>query len=217
MQRINWGGDNKLIYKYMENKSYALPELLYAHNSLEPFVSEEQLKIHHEKHHATYVKTANQILEKIAKARTDNTELDMRAELKALSFNVGGHILHSLFWESMTPSGQTNEEMKKRITEEFGSWERFKSEFSQTASSVEGSGWAALICAPETGQLLLMQIEKHNVSVIPQSDIILVLDVFEHAYYLDYKNDRAKFIEAFWSVIDWNKVNERLKNIESKV
>lgn len=201
----------------MENKSYALPDLPYAYNSLEPFISEEQLKIHHEKHHAAYVKTANQILEKITKARTDGVELDMKAELKALSFNIGGHVLHALFWESMTPGGQTNEEIKKRIAEEFGSWERFKSEFSQTASSVEGSGWAALVCAPETGQLLLMQIEKHNVSVIPQNDIILVLDVFEHAYYLDYKNDRAKFIESFWGIVDWNKVNERLKNIENKV
>lgn len=196
------------------NKFYALPKLAYGYKDLEPYISEQQLMIHHQKHHQSYVNGANAILEKIDKARKENTELDMKSTLKELSFNIGGHLLHSLFWENLTPEGQGNREpegtLADLIKNEFGSFERFKKEFSQTALSVEGSGWAALTLCKQTQRLIPMQIEKHNVNIYPDCKILMVLDVFEHAYYLDYKNERAKFIEAFWNIVNWDAIAIRL-------
>lgn len=197
------------------NKIYTLPGLSYAYKDLEPYISEQQLTIHHQKHHQAYVNSANAILEKMDKAREENADLDLKSTLKELSFNIGGHLLHSLFWENLAPKDETAGEPKgvlaDLIKKEFGSFERFKKEFSQTASSVEGSGWAALTFSPETKKLMLMQIEKHNTNVYPGLKILMVLDVFEHAYYLDYKNERAKFIEAFWNIVNWDKIAERIK------
>ena len=102
-------------------------------------------------------------------------------------------------------------DLTELIKNEFGSLERFKKEFNQAVFSVEGSGWAALAFCPKTQRLMIMQIEKHNVNVYPTLKILMVLDVFEHAYYLDYKNERAKFIEAFWNIVNWEEIVKRLK------
>ena len=103
--------------------------------------------------------------------------------------------------------------IKKIIDEEYGSLDRFKKLFSQTAASAEGSGWAALTYCRKTNRPIIMQVEKHNINIYPAFKIIMVLDVWEHAYYLDYKNDRVKFIEAFWNIVNWNEINKRLENI----
>ncbi|NOQ37994.1 superoxide dismutase [archaeon] len=194
---------------------YSMPDLPFGYKDLEPHISEEQLRIHHTKHHQAYVNTSNAILEKIDKARKDGTGLDMKSTLKDLSFNLGGHILHSLFWNSLAPAGKggdiSEDLIGTQIIRGFGSHDRFKEEFTKAALSTEGSGWAALALCPETERLMIMQIEKHNTNIYPQFRILLVLDVFEHAYYLDYKNDRAKYIENFWSIVNWNRVNERLE------
>ena len=200
-----------------DKKLYSLPELPYAYNALEPFISETQLRLHHDKHHAAYVNGANAILERLDKARQAGTDVDMKATLKELSFQAGGHVLHLLFWQNLAPvakavkepSGDLAEVLKK----EFGSFERFKKEFSAAAASTEGSGWAALAWCGLTGRLLIMQIEKHNVNVYPHLRILMVLDVWEHAYYLDYKNERPKFVEAFWNIVNWDEVNKRLEAI----
>jgi len=197
-------------------KNYQLPELPYAYNELAPYISEEQLKLHHDKHHLAYVNGANAIFEKLTKARMEKSDLDMKATLKELSFHIGGHILHSIFWQNLAPvskggGGQPTGELAEKINLEFNDFERFKKEFSQTALSVEGSGWAGLIYEPENDRLLIMQIEKHNVNIFSQAKILLVLDVWEHAYYLDYKNERAKFIEAFWNLVNWSEVEKNLK------
>jgi Fe-Mn family superoxide dismutase len=198
-----------------DTKLYSLPELPYAYNALEPQISEAQLRLHHDKHHAAYVNGANAILEKLDKARPAGTDVDMKATLKELSFQVGGHNLHSLFWKNLAPANKTCKEpggaLADALKKEFGSIERFKKEFTAAANSTEGSGWAALAWCSHTQRLLLMQIEKHNVNVIPTYKILLVLDVWEHAYYLDYKNERAKFTEAFWSIVNWVEVNVRLE------
>jgi Fe-Mn family superoxide dismutase len=200
-----------------DKKFYSLPELPYAYNALEPFISETQLQIHHDKHHAAYVKGANAILEKLDLARQAGSEVDMKATLKELSFQAGGHILHSLFWQNLAPAAKAGKEpggaVADALKEEFGSFERFKKEFSAAAASTEGSGWAALARCGMTGRLLIMQIEKHNVNVYPMLRILMVLDVWEHAYYLDYKNERPKFVEAFWNIVDWDEVNRRLEAI----
>jgi Fe-Mn family superoxide dismutase len=195
------------------SRFYELPKLEYDYKALAPYMSEEQLRIHHEKHHQAYVTGSNGILQKLDKARKENAELDMRSTLKELSFNIGGHVLHSLFWGNLAPaskgSGKPNGAIAETISKEFGGFDRFKSEFTKTAATVEGSGWAALTYCKHTGRPLIMQIEKHNTNVYPKFPILMVLDVFEHAYYIDYKNDRAKFIEAFWNIINWNEVNKR--------
>ena len=202
----------------MSNKKmYSLPQLPYAYNALEPFISEAQLLLHHDKHHAAYVNSANAILERLDKARQAGADVDMKATLKELSFQVGGHVLHDLFWRNLTPAGKAGNEpggtLAQALKDEFGSFERFKKEFSAAASSTEGSGWAALAWCGMTGRLLIMQIEKHNVNVFPHLRILMVLDVWEHAYYLDYKNERPKFVEAFWNIVNWDEVEKRLEAI----
>ena len=199
----------------MEEKLYSLPQLKYAYNELAPYMSEQQLTIHHQKHHQAYVNGANTILQKLDKARKENAELDTKSTLKELSFNIGGHLLHSLFWGNLAPpnkgGGKPGGTLGTALEEEFGGFDRFKKEFSQAASSVEGSGWAALTLCRQTGRPIIMQVEKHNTNVYPMFRILMVLDVFEHAYYLDYKNDRGKFVEAFWSIVNWDEVNKRLE------
>jgi Fe-Mn family superoxide dismutase len=203
-----------------QSKLYVLPKLPYDYKDLAPHMSEEQLRIHHDKHHLAYVNGANNILQKLDNARKENTDLDMKATLKELSFNIGGHILHSLFWENLAPAGKGGGKpagvLGEWLNKEFLSFERFKKEFTQAAQSVEGSGWAALSRCKQTNRPIIMQVEKHNTNVYPTFQILMVLDVFEHAYYIDYKNDRAKFIEAFWNIANWNEVNRRLEQTLKK-
>jgi Fe-Mn family superoxide dismutase len=198
-----------------ENKFYVLPKLPYDYKDLAPYMSEEQLRIHHSKHHQAYVNGANAILQKLDKARKEGTDLDVKSTLKELSWNIGGHLLHSLFWGNLAPAGKGGGKpggvLGDAIEREFGSLERFKKEFTQAAVSVEGSGWAALTFCRQTNRPIIMQIEKHNTNVYPMFQILMVLDVFEHAYYIDYKNERAKFVEAFWNIVNWDGVNKRLE------
>jgi len=199
------------------NKFYVLPKLPYDYKDLIPYVSEEQMRIHHTKHHQAYVNGANAILQKLDNARKENADLDIKSTLKELSFNIGGHVLHSLFWGNLAPTGKGGGKpsgiLSDVIEKEFRSFERFKKEFSQAAVSVEGSGWAALSFCRQTNRPLITQIEKHNNNAYPMFRILMVLDVFEHAYYIDYKNERAKFVEAFWNIVNWDAVNKRLEEL----
>jgi Fe-Mn family superoxide dismutase len=200
----------------MEERLYSLPQLKYTYSELAPYMSEQQLTIHHQKHHQAYVNGANAILQKLDKARKENAELDIKSTLKELSFNIGGHLLHSSFWGNLAPpnkggGGKPGGTLGTALDREFGSFDRFKKEFSQAASSVEGSGWAALTLCRQTGRPIIMQVEKHNTNVYPTFRILMVLDVFEHAYYLDYKNDRGKFVEAFWNIANWDEIGKRLE------
>jgi superoxide dismutase, Fe-Mn family len=202
-------------------KGYTLPHLPYGYKALAPYISEVQLTLHHQKHHQAYVTGANAILEKLDKARKENADLDMKALLKELSFHLGGFRLHNMFWENLAPSGVggggiPKDTLAAAINEEFGTFERFKKEFTQTASSVEGSGWAVLTYCMNTGRLMMMQVEKHNVNLIPGYRILMALDLWEHAYYLDYKNDRAKFIDAFWHLVNWDAVDARFVTHQKK-
>jgi len=196
---------------------YTLPKLPYGYKDLEPQMSEEQLRIHHTKHHQAYVNGANAVFQRLDKARKENADLEVKSALKELSFNIGGHLLHSLFWDNLAPSGKGSGKpsgtLGGTIEREFGSFDRFRKEFAQAAVSVEGSGWAALTLCKQTNRPLVMQIEKHNINVYPTFEILMVLDVFEHAYYIDYKNERAKFVEAFWNIVNWNEVNKRLERL----
>jgi Fe-Mn family superoxide dismutase len=183
-------------------EKYNLSNLPYGYKDLEPYISEELLTLHHTKHHAAYVNNANALIDK------------GQTYTKQFSFNVGGYILHQMFWNNMKPKGggELSGAFLKKITEDFGSFEKFKTDFTETAKSVEGSGWAALVWHKEHGSLNIIQIEKHNANLYPDQIILLVLDVWEHAYYLDYKNDRAKFIENWWNIVNWQEVEKRFNS-----
>lgn len=198
---------------------YKLPELPYGYKDLEPYISEEQLTIHHQKHHLAYVNGANAILDKLEKARQEGTDIDIKAALKELSFNIGGHLLHSLFWTNLAPAekgggGEPTGALAEAINQEFGSFARFKKEFTQAGLTVEGSGWVALTYDTLTKRLLIMQIEKHNVNIYPTFPVLLIIDVFEHAYYIDYKNNRAQFLENVWNIINWTEVEKRFNEVK---
>ena len=206
----------------MENtRLYALNPLPYTYSALAPYISEDQLTLHHTKHHQAYVTGANAIFEKFDKARKERADFDIKATAKELSFHIGGNNLHNLFWQNLAPAGKGGGgapagELAKAIDAEFGGFDRFKSEFTTAATSVEGSGWAALSYCNGTGRPLIMQIEKHNVNLFPGYPVLMVLDVWEHAYYLDYRNDRVKFVGAFWNIVRWDEVAKRLAAIEKK-
>jgi superoxide dismutase, Fe-Mn family len=197
----------------MEKKFYELPALPYGYKDLEPYISAEQLKIHHDKHHQAYVDGANALLKKFDSR--DSEEFDVKAVAKELSFHVGGFVLHKLFWKNMGPAekcgGEPTGKIAEYIKKDYGSFERFKKEFTQTAVGAEGSGWAALTLCKRTDRIFIMQIEKHNVNVIPGFRIMMVLDVWEHAYYLDYQNRRPEFVDAFWNIVNWDEVNKRVE------
>lgn len=197
-------------------EKYNLPKLPYDYDALEPFMSKDVLTLHHTKHHQAYVNSANDLITKLEEGRKSGAELDFKSISKALSFNVAGHILHETFWKVMAPQNSGKSVIEKnapklleQINNDFGSWERFKKEFSETAKSVEGSGWALLTWHKEHGNLNIIQIEKHNVNFYPEQKILLCLDVWEHSYYLDYKNDRAKFVENWWNIVNWQEVEKR--------
>ncbi|MFA7141714.1 MAG: superoxide dismutase [Candidatus Paceibacterota bacterium] len=188
----------------MQNNFYTLEKLPYNYSDLEPFISKEQLTIHYEKHHSSYVNNANEILKK-----------GQFGDSKKLSFNIGGHKLHSLFWKNMiSPQKQKiPDEIIKILENEFSSFEKFKEEFLNLALLTEGSSWVALVFDKDIKKLLLMQIEKHNLNIYPEFNILLVLDLWEHAYYIDYKNEKKKFVEAFFNVINFEEVLKRYKKL----
>jgi Fe-Mn family superoxide dismutase len=196
-------------------KKFELPSLPYAYDALQPFISKELMTLHHDKHHLAYVNGANVASEKLEKSRKGEIEIDVKSVLKDFSFNFAGHVLHSLFWLSMGPNrgGIPKGRIAEQINKDFGSFDAFKKEFSAAARTVEGSGWALLAFDAETKQLFVLQIEKHNVLMVAGLKPLLVLDVFEHAYYLDYKNDRAKYVENWWNVANWDAVGKTFSEI----
>lgn len=194
----------------MQINTYTLPELPYNYDGLEPIISEAQLKVHHNKHHQAYVNAANLILKKFSLEMSEEEKKDAARDL---SFNLGGHILHSLFWPTMAPGGRGGEPGRlvlKSLKKDFGGLEKFRDLFSKNAISVQGSGWSALSYDQNIDRLLITQIEKHSLNLYPTLPIIMVLDVWEHAYYLDYQSNRADFIEGFWKIVNWNEVENRL-------
>ncbi len=203
-------------------RTFTLPKLPYDYNALAPYMSEAQLRLHHDKHHQKYVNDANALLKNIDENMKEPTKLDywisfgyIKALAKELAFNVGGHMLHSIFWENMAPAGKggggpPGGAIADVINKEFGSFDAFKKVFSAAATSTEGSGWAALAMHQCIERPFIMQIEKHNVNLFPNFQILMAIDVWEHAYYVDYKNERPKFVEAFWNIINWDRVNKNL-------
>ncbi|HLC39850.1 MAG TPA: superoxide dismutase [archaeon] len=196
-------------------KKFELPPLPYAYDALEPHISKEIMTLHHDKHHQAYVNGANAALEKLEKSRKGEMEIDYKATARDLSFNLAGHNLHAMFWPNMGPNkgGTPGGKIADQINKDFSSFTAFAKEFSSVAKTVEGNGWAVLAFDVSTQQLFVVQLEKHNVAAIPGLRPVLVLDVWEHAYYLDYKNDRAKYVDTWWNVVNWDDVEKRFAEV----
>ncbi|PWA13320.1 superoxide dismutase [Pueribacillus theae] len=195
---------------------YELPELPYAANALEPHIDEETMKIHHGRHHNTYVTNLNNALEGHDDLASKSVE-ELVANLDAVPENIrtavrnngGGHANHSFFWQILSPNGggQPSGELAEAINNKFGSFDKFKEEFAAAATGRFGSGWAWLVV--NNGQLEVMSTPNQDTPLMEGKTPILGLDVWEHAYYLKYQNKRPDYINAFWNVVNWDEVAKR--------
>jgi len=194
---------------------YELPELPYGYDALEPQLSRELLELHHDAHHAAYVKGANETLDKLEDARRDMAFEHIGQLEKNLAFNVAGHVLHSLLWKNLAPGGgdPPNGAVAAALEQDFGSFDAFKAQLTAAASSVQGSGWAALSWEPLAGRLLVEQVYDHQGNTGNATVPILVVDMWEHAYYLQFRNKKAEWLEAFWQLVNWTDVEQRLTKV----
>jgi len=193
---------------------YTLPDLGYDFGALEPHISGKILELHHGKHHAAYVKGANETLEQLDEARAKEDFSRLAALEKALAFNLSGHVLHSIFWRNMAPKGESRPsgELAQAIAGDFGSYESFRRQMSSVAGSIMGSGWAALVWEPLGQRLLVTQIYDHQSNLSQSGVPIMVIDAWEHAYYLQYQNRKTEFFEAIWNVWNWQDIGERYRS-----
>jgi Fe-Mn family superoxide dismutase len=192
---------------------HELPDLPYDYSALEPFLSEEILHIHHDKHHAGYVKALNEAERKVRAAQMAGDFADVQALCAALAFNYSGHVLHSLLWTNMSPEGgvEPEGELVELIDRDFGDLGTLRKQFIAAANAVQGSGWGVLAWQPLGRQLVVLQAEKHQNLAQWGATPLLVLDVWEHAYYLQYENRRTEYTARFFDVIDWSDVADRLE------
>lgn len=198
--------------------THTLPELPYPYESLEPYYDEQTVRLHHDIHHKGYVDGLNNAEAKLAEAREKGDFALIKHWARELAFHGSGHILHTMFWENMKPDGGGDAvgPIADAINKEFGSFAIFKKQFTAAAVAVEGSGWAILCWNPVFAKLEILQTEKHQDltqwGVVP----LLVVDVWEHAYYLKYQNKRAAFVEAWWNLVNWEDVNRRWSDLANK-
>lgn len=196
---------------------YSLPPLPYANDALEPHLKREILELHHDKHHAAYVKGANDALDSLAEARKSGNFGHIGQLEKNLAFNLSGHVLHSLFWKNMTPDGggTPSGALGAAIDRDFGSFDAFKAQLTSAAASVQGSGWGALAWDPVGKRLVIEQVHDHQSNLGNGALPILVVDMWEHAYYLQYQNRKAEWLENFWELVNWRDVAERLGKVQT--
>lgn len=191
---------------------YKLPDLDYDYSALEPYISGEIMELHHDKHHAAYVKGANTALEQMAEAREKGTISSLSPLLsKNLAFNLGGHTNHSIFWKNLSPTGGGNPDgdLLKQIQKDFGSLDGFINQFKAAALTLQGSGWAVLAWDSLGKTLVVQQMTDQQGNISIGLTPLLMLDMWEHAFYLQYKNVKADYVEAFWNVVHWKDVAER--------
>ncbi|MDO5739677.1 MAG: superoxide dismutase [Ornithinimicrobium sp.] len=192
--------------------TYSLPDLPYDYAALEPHISAEIMELHHSKHHAAYVKGANDALEKLAAARASGDFGPVPQLEKNLAFNLGGHTNHSVFWNNMSPDGGDKPEgdVASLLDEHFGSFDAFRGQFEAAGTTIQGSGWAVLAWDSIGAQPLVMQLWDQQGNVPIGLTPLLMLDMWEHAFYLQYKNVKADYVKAWWNVVNWADVSHRL-------
>ncbi|MFJ7828652.1 superoxide dismutase [Peribacillus sp. NPDC097284] len=198
---------------------HTLPPLPYSYDALEPIISAEIMRLHHDKHHQTYVDGLNKAELMMKKARESNEFSLLKHWEREAAFHGSGHYLHTLFWEGMMPGGggQPKGDLLKQIERDFGSFEAFKSHFSEAAKQVEGVGWAILVWVPRSRRLEILQSERHMILTQWDTIPVLVLDVWEHAYYLQYKNNRAAYVKKWWNVINWPQTTLRFNKAKKLI
>jgi Fe-Mn family superoxide dismutase len=190
---------------------YTLPDLPYDYAALEPHVSGQIMELHHDKHHAAYVAGANTTLEKLATARDKDDFGPIVGLEKTLAFHISGHVLHSIFWQNLSPDGgdKPTGDLAAAIDEHFGSFDKFKAHLTQATNTIQGSGWGALAWEPLGRRLIVEQVYDHQSSLGHGTTPLLVFDAWEHAFYLQYKNVKADFFNALWSIVNWDDVAAR--------
>ena len=196
-------------------KEYNLPKLPYAYEALEPVIDVGTVTLHHDKHHSAYVAGFNGTLKKIVEAREKGDYAAIKALDKDLAFHGSGVVLHNLYWENLCPKAECKEPtsgaLLEQVKADFGDLAKLKAEMGAAAKAVEGSGWAVLVWDHASGQLLVLQAENHQKLTIWGVTPLLVLDVWEHAYYLKYQNNRAAYVDALWGIVNWTAVEKRFK------
>jgi len=196
---------------------YTLPDLAYDYSALAPSIAGEIMELHHSKHHAAYVAGANLALEKMAEARDTNNFAAIGGLEKALAFNLGGHTNHSIFWTNMSPDGGDKPvgALATAIDENFGSFEKFQAHFTHNAMTIMGSGWSILAWDTIGQKLIIVQLYDQQGNVPMGLIPVLMLDMWEHAFYLQYKNVKADYVKAWWNVADWANVADRFAKASS--
>ena len=191
--------------------AHTLPPLEYNYDALEPHIDAQTMRLHHDIHHNGYVVGLNNAESKLSEARESGDLALTKHWSRELAFHGSGHFLHSIFWKNMGPQGggEPDGELEKAIVRDFGSFAAFKAQFTAAANQVEGSGWAILACQSDLNSMVILQSEKHQNLTQWGVAPLLVLDVWEHAYYLKYQNRRPDYVNAFFNVINWNDVAER--------
>jgi Fe-Mn family superoxide dismutase len=190
---------------------YSLPDMPYDYAALEPAITGEILELHHAKHHAAYVKGANDTLERLAEARDKGEFGGLVGLEKTFAFNLSGHVLHTIFWQNLSPDGgdRPDGELGDAIVEHFGSFEAFQKQLTTATATVQGSGWGVLAWEPLGRRLVVEQVYDHHGNVGMNTTPLLVFDAWEHAYYLQYRNVRPDYVEKLWGLINWNDVIAR--------
>ncbi|MCM3243654.1 superoxide dismutase [Cytobacillus firmus] len=204
---------------YTSAGKHFLPPLPYDYSALEPHISGEIMRLHHDKHHQSYVDGLNKAEVMLQNARDNNDYSLVKHWSRELAFHGSGHYLHTIFWNNMSPEGggKPSGALLKEINKYFGSFERFKNHFTEAAKQVEGVGWAILVWSPRARRLEILQSERHMLLTQWDTIPLLVLDVWEHAYYLQYKNNRGDYVKSWWNVVNWKDVEDRyLKASELK-
>jgi Fe-Mn family superoxide dismutase len=197
---------------------YSLPDLPYDYAALEPHIAGQIMQLHHDKHHATYVGGANTALEKLAEARETGNLAAVNLHEKNLAFNLGGHVNHSIFWANLSPDGgdKPTGELAAALDENFGSFDAFRAHFEATALGIQGSGWSVLAWDSLGQRPLIFQLfdQQGNVPVgiVP----LVMLDMWEHAFYLQYLNVKADYVKAWWNVVNWADATRRFETARSQ-
>jgi Fe-Mn family superoxide dismutase len=191
---------------------YTLPELSYDYGALDPHISGKIMELHHSKHHAAYVAGANLALEKIAEAQSAGNFATINMLEKNLAFNLGGHVNHSIFWKNLRPGGDNDKpegELAAAIDENFGSWDTFRAQFEAVALGIQGSGWAIVAWDSLSQKLVIVQLYDHQANIAPTLVPVAILDMWEHAFYLDYLNVKGDYVKAWWNIVNWDDAQTR--------
>ena len=196
--------------------TYTLPDLSYDYSALEPHISARIMELHHSKHHQAYVTGANAALDSMAEARANDNFATLPKLQKDLAFNLGGHVNHSIFWKNLSAEGgEASGELLAAISEYFGSYEAFTKHFTAAAMGIQGSGWAYLAWDSMSNRLIIGQLYDQQGNLPMGSIPLLMLDMWEHAFYLDYVNVKADYIKAFWNIVNWTDVATRFASVKA--